>query len=171
MSDDQDGCEWWMFLLVLAYLGSPGSKAVKWLSVRVCDLQWTYDVCGRPCTSRIGLFAHRKSHRWREDPSTSTTQSIVWLNQTIVIHNANHIKVALPTTNSRDHTSESDQSKKVQLQVTRTYSVSTVHILAVRLPNITDRRCDNCAHRLPERQLWTQNTLHTLAFIKYMEPI
>jgi len=24
---------------------------------------WTCDVCGRPCASRIGLFAHRKSHQ------------------------------------------------------------------------------------------------------------
>jgi len=44
--------------------GSPGQRAVN----RVC-------VC--VCTSRIGLFAHRKSHRWRGDPSTSTTQSII----------------------------------------------------------------------------------------------
>jgi len=28
------------------------------LGARVCC-----DVCGRPCASRIGLFAHRKSHR------------------------------------------------------------------------------------------------------------
>ena len=26
-------------------------------------MMWTCDVCGRPCSSRIGLFAHRKSHR------------------------------------------------------------------------------------------------------------
>jgi len=32
MPDDQDGCEW-VFLLVPAYPGSPGSKAVKQLCV------------------------------------------------------------------------------------------------------------------------------------------
>ena len=26
-------------------------------------MMWTCDVCGRPCASHIGLFAHRKSHR------------------------------------------------------------------------------------------------------------
>jgi len=26
-------------------------------------MMWTCDVCGRPCASRIGLFAYRKSHR------------------------------------------------------------------------------------------------------------
>jgi len=26
-------------------------------------MMWTCDVCGRPCASRSGLFAHRKSHR------------------------------------------------------------------------------------------------------------
>ena len=39
MSDDQDGCEWvsdCVFLLVPAYLGRPGPKAVKQLSVCVC---------------------------------------------------------------------------------------------------------------------------------------
>jgi len=37
MSDDQDGCEWVnVFLLVPAYPGSPGQKAVKWLFVCVC---------------------------------------------------------------------------------------------------------------------------------------
>jgi len=34
MSDDQDGCEW-VFLLVPAYLGCPGPKAVKRLCVCV----------------------------------------------------------------------------------------------------------------------------------------
>jgi len=33
--DDQDGCEW-VFLLVPAYLGCPGPKAVKRLCVCVC---------------------------------------------------------------------------------------------------------------------------------------
>ena len=37
MSSDQDGCEWVSFLLVLAYPGSPGSMAVKWLCVCVFD--------------------------------------------------------------------------------------------------------------------------------------
>jgi len=36
MSDHQDGCEWVKFLLVPAYLGSPGQKAFKWLCVCVC---------------------------------------------------------------------------------------------------------------------------------------
>ena len=35
MSDVQDGYEW-VFLLVLAYPGSPGPKAIKWLCVCVC---------------------------------------------------------------------------------------------------------------------------------------
>ena len=35
MSDDQDGCEWGMFLLVPAHPGSPGQRAVKWLCVCV----------------------------------------------------------------------------------------------------------------------------------------
>ena len=37
MSDDQDGCEWVnVFLLVPAYPGSPGQKAVKRLCVCAC---------------------------------------------------------------------------------------------------------------------------------------
>ena len=36
MSDDQDGCERGMFLLVLANPGSPGPKAVKRLCACVC---------------------------------------------------------------------------------------------------------------------------------------
>jgi len=39
MSDDQDGYEW-VFLLVLAYPGSPGPKAIKWLCVCVCVLAY-----------------------------------------------------------------------------------------------------------------------------------
>ena len=45
--------------LVPAHPGSPGQRAVK----RVCVCVCVSDVCGRPCASRIGLFAHRKSHR------------------------------------------------------------------------------------------------------------
>ena len=42
MSDDQDGYEW-VFLLVLAYPGSPGPKAIKWLCVCVCvGLHFTF---------------------------------------------------------------------------------------------------------------------------------
>ena len=36
MYDDQDGCEW-VFLLVPAYPGCPGPKAVKRLCVCVCS--------------------------------------------------------------------------------------------------------------------------------------
>ena len=39
-------------------------------------MMWTCDVCGKPCASRIGLFAHRKSHRWSGDPSTSSTTQL-----------------------------------------------------------------------------------------------
>ena len=56
---------------------------------------WTCDVCGRPCASRIGLCAHRKSHRWRGDPSTSTTQSIV-----LVVNNPG---VCFPKADNPDH--------------------------------------------------------------------
>ena len=36
MSDDQDGCEWVVFLLVPAYPGSRGPTSVKRLCVCVC---------------------------------------------------------------------------------------------------------------------------------------
>jgi len=43
MSDDQDGCEW-VFLLVPAYLGCPGPKAVKRLCQLVCVYRLTHVV-------------------------------------------------------------------------------------------------------------------------------
>jgi len=47
MSDDQDGCEW-VFLLVLAYPGSPGPTAVKRLCVSedlIHGLMSQYEIC------------------------------------------------------------------------------------------------------------------------------
>jgi len=38
-------------------------KARKDAVAATGTMMWTCDVCGRPCASRIGLFAHRKSHR------------------------------------------------------------------------------------------------------------
>ena len=59
MSDEQDGCEW-VFRLVLAYLGSPGQRAVK----RVC-------VCtsGSPgIKSASGLHGTMMSVGWSSSP-------------------------------------------------------------------------------------------------------
>ena len=66
MSDDQDVCEW-VFLLVLAYPGSPGSKAIK----RLCALQQTVNQ-----TMLYSANPHTKFNQFKHANSVQMVDSV-----------------------------------------------------------------------------------------------